>query len=142
MTLAPRAMRVGVPVVAVFALLELVAPAGRACGQEGPTAAAQTPAVRGYVIGPSDVLQIIVWKEPELTRDVTVRFDGMITVPLLGDVEAAGRTPGQLAESLAKGLKQFVETPGSRSASPRPTAPASTSSARWAGRASSPCRAA
>jgi polysaccharide export outer membrane protein len=104
-------MRVGVHVVAVFALLEFVAPAGLACGQEGPTAAAQTPAVRGYVIGPSDILQIIVWKEPELTRDLTVRLDGMITVPLLGDVEAAGRTPGQLADSLAQGLKQYIETP-------------------------------
>lgn len=64
-----------------------------------------------YSIGPADVLQIIVWKEPDLTRDVTVRFDGMVTVPLLGDLPAAGRTPGQLAEALARGLQRFVEMP-------------------------------
>ena len=65
----------------------------------------------GYTIGPADVLQIIVWKEPDLTRDVTVRFDGMITLPLLGDLEASGRTPAQLALSLSKELGRFVELP-------------------------------
>jgi len=64
-----------------------------------------------YLIGPSDTLQIIVWKEPELSRDVTVRFDGIVTIPLLGDVTAAGRTPAQLAESLTQSLRQFVEAP-------------------------------
>jgi polysaccharide export outer membrane protein len=68
-------------------------------------------ATLGYTIGPSDVLQIIVWKEPDLTRDVTVRFDGRITLPLVGDVEAAGRQPGQLADNLAKALSRFVELP-------------------------------
>ena len=52
-----------------------------------------------------------MWKEPDLTRDVTVRFDGMITVPLVGDVPAAGRTPAQLAETLTKGLERFIEIP-------------------------------
>jgi polysaccharide export outer membrane protein len=74
-------------------------------------AGAASPSSAGYVIGPADMLQITVWKEPDLTRDVTVRFDGMITIPLVGDVQAAGRTPGQLADSLAKGLARFVEAP-------------------------------
>jgi polysaccharide export outer membrane protein len=64
-----------------------------------------------YLIGPADLLQIFVWKEPELSRDVNVRLDGKITVPLLGDVEAAGRTPQQLGEELAKSLSKFLETP-------------------------------
>ncbi len=64
-----------------------------------------------YLIGPGDLLQIFVWKEPDLTRDVTVRLDGRITVPLLGDVEAAGRSPQQLGEELAKSLSKFLETP-------------------------------
>jgi polysaccharide export outer membrane protein len=68
-------------------------------------------AVGDYQIGPADVLQLVVWKEPELTREVTVRLDGRITVPLLGDVLAAGRTPTQLTEDLARGLGRFVETP-------------------------------
>lgn len=73
------------------------------------TPAAQRPAE--YVIGPADVLQLNVWKEPELTRSVTVRFDGMVTVPLIGDVAAGGRTPTQLAETLAQGLRRFIELP-------------------------------
>lgn len=65
----------------------------------------------GYTVGPADVLQIIVWKEPELTRDVTVRFDGMVTVPLLGDLQAAGQTPAKLAEEVSKGLEKYVQAP-------------------------------
>lgn len=64
-----------------------------------------------YQIGPADLLQIFVWKEPDLSRDVTVRLDGKITVPLLGDVEAAGRSPQQLGDELAKSLAKFLETP-------------------------------
>lgn len=79
---------------------------------------AQPPAARGneivegdYVIGPGDVLQIFVWKEPELTRDVTVRVDGKITVPLLGDLPASGRTPQQLGAELGKALGRFLSAP-------------------------------
>src|SRR4051812_15355020 len=64
-----------------------------------------------YVIRPGDVLQLVVWKEPELSRDVTVRLDGRITVPLLGDVDAAGRTPAKLGEDLGRRLTKFVATP-------------------------------
>jgi polysaccharide export outer membrane protein len=75
------------------------------------------PAVRGpapasgYLIGLGDILRITVWKEPDLTLDVTVRLDGMITVPLLGDVQAAGRVPSQLAGSLVTDLQRFIENP-------------------------------
>jgi polysaccharide export outer membrane protein len=64
-----------------------------------------------YTIGPSDVLQVVVWKEPELSGEVTVRFDGMITVPLLGDQPAAGRTPAEIARSLEKELARYIEAP-------------------------------
>ena len=74
-----------------------------------PAIAQESPG--SYRIGPSDVLQIVVWKEPDLSRDVTVRLDGMITVPLLGDVLAEGQTPGQLAASLTKALRQLMEAP-------------------------------
>lgn len=82
-----------------------------------PAPAAAQPPARGeivegdYVIGPGDVLQIFVWKEPELTRDVTVRVDGKITVPLLGDLPAAGRTPQQLGTELGKALARFLSSP-------------------------------
>jgi peptidoglycan/LPS O-acetylase OafA/YrhL/protein involved in polysaccharide export with SLBB domain len=65
----------------------------------------------GYVIGVADVLKVTVWKEPDLTLEVTVRPDGMITVPLLGDVPASGRTPILLASGLANGLEEFIERP-------------------------------
>jgi len=64
-----------------------------------------------YVIGPQDVLDISVWKEPELTRAVPVRPDGKISMPLLNDVQAAGRTPLQLAADITAGLKKFVTDP-------------------------------
>jgi polysaccharide export outer membrane protein len=64
-----------------------------------------------YVIGPQDVLDISVWKEPELTRGVQVRPDGKISMPLLNDVQAAGRTPIQLALDITAGLKKFVTDP-------------------------------
>jgi polysaccharide export outer membrane protein len=91
-----------------FALV-LVAFAPPANAQD--RAARPAARVSGYVIGPSDVLRIIVWKEPDLTLDVTVRLDGMITVPLLGDVQAAGRVPSELAASLVTELRKFIENP-------------------------------
>lgn len=64
-----------------------------------------------YKVGPGDILQIVVWKEPELTRDVLVRVDGRITLPLIGEVEAAGRSPLQLAEEITKSLGRFLAAP-------------------------------
>jgi polysaccharide export outer membrane protein len=64
-----------------------------------------------YVIGPQDVLDISVWKEPELTRAVPVRPDGKISMPLLNDVQAAGRTPLQLTADITAGLRKFVTDP-------------------------------
>ena len=96
-----------------FTLLAMLCAGGQASAQERaakPAEAASSPSA-GYTIGPADILQITVWKEADLTRDVTVRLDGMITIPLVGDVRAAGRTPGQLADSLAQGLARFVEVP-------------------------------
>jgi len=94
--------------VLAFSVAALVAAKELAVAQEAARESATLP---GYTIGPADVLRIIVWREPDLTLDVTVRVDGMITFPLLGDLQAAGRAPSQLAESLAKGLERFVETP-------------------------------
>jgi len=64
-----------------------------------------------YVIGPDDVLHIAVWKEPDLTATLPVRPDGMISLPLLNDVQASGMTPMQLAGSLTEKLKKYVADP-------------------------------
>lgn len=64
-----------------------------------------------YVIGPSDTLQITVWKNPELSGNVLVRNDGKISIPLLDDVQAAGLTPMELKEVLTEALREFVANP-------------------------------
>jgi len=77
-------------------------------------AAAQAKAANedpSYVIGPEDVLNINVWKETDISRSVPVRPDGKISLPLLNDVQAAGLTPQQLANSIRDGLKKFMADP-------------------------------
>lgn len=64
-----------------------------------------------YTIAPGDVLHIAVWKEPELTTDVVVRLDGRITVPLVGDVKAGGRTTDDLTAEIRSKLRAFLEVP-------------------------------
>ncbi len=64
-----------------------------------------------YVIRPSDVLEIFVWKEPELTRKVLVRPDGRISFPLVQDLQAAGVSPGELKDQIEKRLKEFLSAP-------------------------------
>lgn len=105
--------RVRVNRLAVVTLGLVASVVGLATAQEraAKPAAVGSPTTSGYVIAPADVLRIIVWKEPDLTLDVTVRLDGMITVPLLGDVQAAGRGPSQIAASLTSELQRFVEKP-------------------------------
>ena len=78
--------------------------------QTAPPAAVGAPS-NTYVIGPSDVLSITVWKEPTLSSSLLVRPDGMISLPLLGDVLATGLTPLQLADQIASKLKKFVQDP-------------------------------
>ena len=72
-------------------------------------AAATTDA--GYKIGPQDVLRVDVWKETEISRSVPVRPDGKISLPLLNDVQAAGLTAMELANTITEGLKKFINNP-------------------------------
>jgi polysaccharide export outer membrane protein len=74
-------------------------------------ASAAGAAIDSYVIGASDVLTITVWKEPTLSGSLLVRPDGMVSVPLLGDVLASGLTPLQLADQIAKKLKKYIQDP-------------------------------
>jgi polysaccharide biosynthesis/export protein len=64
-----------------------------------------------YIIGGDDVLVIHVWKEPDLTTTLPVRADGMISLPLLNDVKAAGLTPMQLAADITDKLKKYLSDP-------------------------------
>ena len=73
-----------------------------------PAAAAQLP---DYVIGPGDSLQIFVFRAPDLSTEVPVRPDGRISIPLVADIEATGRTPVQLARQIEERLREFVREP-------------------------------
>src|SRR6266581_9120360 len=75
------------------------------------TAASTSQAGPEYVIGPEDALHIAVWREADLTASLPVRPDGKISLPLLDDVQAAGLTPKQLADSLTEKLKKYVASP-------------------------------
>ena len=104
-------------------------PAGsqqKAGGSTAPAASAQqTPAGSGtavseyagpvdatrYVIGPEDSLQVTVWKEPTLSGTFPVRPDGMISLVLVGDMPAAGRTPMALSGDITERLKKYIQDP-------------------------------
>lgn len=64
-----------------------------------------------YVIGPEDVLDVSVWKEPDFSLTVPVRPDGKISVPLINDVQAGGKTPLELAATITDLLKKYLTAP-------------------------------
>lgn len=65
----------------------------------------------GYVIGPLDVLEILFWKDKDLSAEVVVRPDGKISLPLLNEIEAGGLTPEQLRFRVLESARRFVEEP-------------------------------
>jgi polysaccharide export outer membrane protein len=64
-----------------------------------------------YILGPEDVLEITVWRNVDLSKTVTVRPDGRISLPLIGDVSAVGKTTVQLADEISGKLKEYKENP-------------------------------
>jgi len=77
--------------------------------------AANIPAAKphdnSFVIGNDDVLAINVWKEPDISRSIPVRSDGKISLPLVGEVQAAGLTPLKLETDIAIKLKNYIAEP-------------------------------
>ncbi|HEB63404.1 MAG TPA: polysaccharide export protein, partial [Gammaproteobacteria bacterium] len=65
----------------------------------------------GYLVGPEDILEISVWREESLQREVLVRPDGRISFPLVGDLQVAGSTPGEIQSKLSARLKKFIPDP-------------------------------
>ena len=74
-----------------------------------PPAPANVPA--SYIVGPDDSIQVLVWREPSFSGTFPVRPDGMITIPLVGDVMASGRIPMDLAKEITAKLKSYVTDP-------------------------------
>ena len=77
------------------------------------TAAVPTPIdlATAYQIGPEDVLEISVWKNPELSRTVPVRPDGKVSLPLVNDIQAAGLTPIDLRDQVTAKLSEYIPAP-------------------------------
>jgi polysaccharide biosynthesis/export protein len=94
------------------ALLWLATVAPAASAAPGPKTIAQGESADAYAIGVGDVIEISVWKNPDLTVTVPVRPDGRISVPLLGDVQAAGVTPLALKTVLTNGFRDYITAPG------------------------------
>lgn len=104
---------VGLAVLSLPAQAHSAPPQANSQATPTPTTPAKSPATTdpNYIIGAQDVLDISVWKEPEITRTVPVRPDGKISLPLLNDVQAAGLTPAQLTAEITTSLKKFVTDP-------------------------------
>ena len=96
-----------------LAVLTMAAGGPAPAKENGPAAATRETDGRAgdYRIGAEDLLQITVWKNEALSREVPVRPDGMISLPLLNDVRAAGLTPMQLREVLIKRLSEYIPSP-------------------------------
>jgi polysaccharide export outer membrane protein len=90
------------------AVAAATAPAGSAIA--GPTISAKN-APPDYVIGIGDVLEVLFWREKELSAEVSVRPDGKITLPLLNEIEANGLTPEQLRLTVLERANRFVDDP-------------------------------
>jgi polysaccharide export outer membrane protein len=96
----------------VFPLLALAASLALGCAHRASAydyGKEPDPRKQEFVLGPSDVLHINVWKNQDLSGDAVVRPDGTITVPLVGDVRAAGRTPGEVRTELTQRLGTFIK---------------------------------
>jgi polysaccharide export outer membrane protein len=82
-------------------------PPTTAAGPSIPT----TSTAADYIIGPGDVLQVFVWRNPELTITVPVRPDGKVSTPLVEDMVAVGKTPSVLARDIEKVLAEYIRSP-------------------------------
>jgi polysaccharide biosynthesis/export protein len=105
-TIRTAALRGG-SVVAAFLALFLAA-----CATTYPPAPREAGVAEyNYLIGPLDTVNIIVWRNPEISMSVPVRPDGKITMPLVDDVQAIGKTPTQLSRDLEQALTKYLRDP-------------------------------
>ncbi len=107
-----RNMRTAVRVAMLVACLT---PVGWANDIKRPSPARPNPAVLpaepDYRLGPEDVIDVFVWKEPELTTTIVIRPDGRISLPLTGEMEASGKTAVQLQQEISQKVRQYIAEP-------------------------------
>jgi polysaccharide export outer membrane protein len=92
------------------------APSTAAAGQSRPSSQGEIAAINkphddSFIIGNDDLLAISVWKEPELSKSIPVRSDGKISLPLMGEIQATGRTPLQLEMEISNKLRNYITVP-------------------------------
>jgi polysaccharide biosynthesis/export protein len=92
-------------------LTALAAVAVPAAAIADPPVVASPAVAPDYVIGPGDVLQVFVWRNPELSVTVPVRPDGRVSTPLVEDMVAVGKTPSTLARDIEKILAEYIRSP-------------------------------
>lgn len=118
-----HSIRLGLFLVAISASLPGQAPAAgganpapapastSASSAPSPQPSAVKPHDDSFIIGNDDHLLIDVWKEPEVSRSLPVRSDGRISLPLVGEVQATGRTPLQLEKEITEKLRSYIKDP-------------------------------
>jgi len=104
-------MKISTCLLLLGMLLALAGCATAPGSAQAPTINPDAQAVAVYHIGVDDQLQVSVWHNPDLSVSVPVRPDGKVTVPLVGDVQAGGRTPEQVAGEIQDKLKAYVRDP-------------------------------
>jgi polysaccharide export outer membrane protein len=96
----------------LFSLTALLAVFAVSCGPRAPDydySKEPNPRKTEFVIGVADELEISVWKKPELSTSTTVRPDGTVTMPLIGDVAAVGKTPSQLKQEIQRRISEYIK---------------------------------
>ena len=98
---------------ALLLITAMLGIAASGCATQYPPAPQQVAANSdySYLIGPGDNLNIVIWRNPELSTTVPVRPDGMITTPLVEDIKATNKTPTQLAREIEKALTKYIQDP-------------------------------
>jgi polysaccharide export outer membrane protein len=104
-----RSATVAVLAISMLTLVAAQQPAAKPANGKVLAATAALP--EGYVIGAEDVLNVVFWRDKEMSAEVVVRPDGKISLPLINDVQAAGLTPEQLRQQLEKAASKYVAEP-------------------------------
>jgi polysaccharide export outer membrane protein len=112
-TLLHHFRRASAPYLAVAAVAAVYAlvPAGAAAAEADKKPLPQASITEEYRMTPGDKLRIEIYKDPQLSQSVQVRPDGKITLPLIGDIEAVGRTPIELRDVIRTAFKEYITNP-------------------------------
>jgi polysaccharide export outer membrane protein len=96
---------------ATVCLAALAAVLAAGCAHHGSSQIPVAQADEPYRIGPEDILDVAVWRDPDLSKTLAVRPDGFISLPIVGEVRADGKTPSELAAEIKKRLSPYVQQP-------------------------------